>query len=338
MIDSVRKRSHHTLQLRHHRRAHYRAHFWRKAIVVGAVILVVGVGAFIGLKQLGAPSTGSDLHLPFQNAQAKGPEYTTAPEWPAEHVAAAAIGVHGQGMVAQTGDTNKRPIASVAKVITCLALIEKHNLKPGEAGPDIPFTPADEALYQEYIAKNGSVIPVTAGESMSLRHAIEAMMLPSANNIADTAAIWGFGSMEEYHKYANNMLKKYGLRNTTVGGDASGYSPETVSTTEDLIKLGELALNAPVLMEVAGLHQTDLPGVAVIENFNRLVTQHGYTGLKPGDTDEAGRTLIFTTKHKIDGKEINLIGAVLGVGEPLSPYDVGFSIMESAKSNLQLKQ
>lgn len=317
----------------------YRKQFRKRALLTISVMAVLAGGLFMAVQYVEAPKPG-DLHLPFKNATAKkdADQYTVDPVWP-EQAAAAAVGVHGQGMIAQHGDKGKRPMASIAKVITSLALIEKYDLKPGQAGPSITFTTADEALYQEYIAKNGSVVPAPAGESMSLRNAIEAMMLPSANNISDTAAVWAFGSMEEYHKYANNMLRKYGLKNTVVGGDASGYDPATQSTAEDLIKLGELALNAPALMEIAGQHEMNLPGVGIIENFNRLVTDHSYTGLKPGDTDEAGRTLLFTTTHTVNGKEVNMIGVILGVTDPnTSPYDLGFTMMESAKATLKEKE
>lgn len=334
----VRNR-HRQLQLKRHRRTHYRKQFKRRALLFCGVFAVIAGGLFFAIQRAEAPRHG-DLHLPFQNVAAQDDSilYTAQPE-SSDLVAAAAIGVQGQGTIAIHGDEGRRPMASIAKVITSLALIEKNDLKPGEQGPDIPLTTADEALFQEYIAKNGSVVPVTAGETISLRHAIEAMILPSANNISDTAAIWGFGSMKDYHKYANSMLKKYGLKNTTVGGDASGYDPATQSTPDDLIKLGELALNAPALMEIAGMHEMNLPGVGVIENYNRLVTEHDYTGLKPGDTDEAGRTLLFTTKHIVNGEEVNLIGIVLGVTDPMaSPYDLGFSMMESAKATLKEKE
>lgn len=334
----VMRKNREPFQLRQYNRANYRAQIRRRMITFCGVFGLIGFGLFFLAQQVEAP-TPSDLHLPFKTPQSAKPavQYTASPEWP-EGAAAMAIGVHGQGVIATNGDKGRRPIASVAKVITSLALIEKYNLKPGQSGPSIPFTAADEAVYQQYAAKNGAVVPVPAGQSLTLRKALEAMILPSANNIADAAATWGFGSMAEYHKYATRMLKKYGLKNTTVGGDASGFDPKTQSTSEDLIKLGELALNAPVLMEIAGQHSTELPGIGVIESSNRLVTNHGYTGLKAGDTDEAGRTLVFTTKHVVNGKEVNLIGAVLGVMDPQkSPYDLGFTAMESAKRTLHTK-
>lgn len=333
----VRRKRHALTLRRHHRAKQYRARFYRRTVAFGVIALTLGGGIFFASKHVEAPfANSSNLNLPFQNAGASEPEtlLTATPEWP-EHTAAAAIGVQGQGEIAHYGEEKPRPTASVAKVITSLVLIDKYDLKPGQDGPEIPITDADVEIYNEYIAKNGSVTPVTPGTTITLRQAVQAMILPSSNNVSDTAAIWAFGSMKEYHKHANKLLKAHGLKKTTVAGDASGYDPGTQSTTEDLIKLGEMALNSPTLMEIAGLKEADIPGVGLMPNYNRLVTEHNYTGLKPGDTDEAGGTLLFTTTHVIDGKEVKLIGVILGTDDAQTPYDAGFKLMESTKATLK---
>ncbi|QQS18315.1 hypothetical protein IPL68_06900 [Candidatus Saccharibacteria bacterium] len=51
----------------------------------------------------------------------------------------------------------------------------------------------------------------------------------------------GFGDHATYAAYANNYLERNGLIHTRVGNDASGYDPSTVSTAEDLARLGILA-------------------------------------------------------------------------------------------------
>ena len=268
-------------------------------------------------------------------AVAEKPPFTVDPTWP-ENVAASAIGAKGYGVLAAHGDQQPRPIASIAKVITCLAILEKHPLKPGEQGPSIPITAKDEEIYHNYVNQNGSVAFVQAGESLTERQAIEAMLLPSANNVADTAATWAFGSLDKYQAYANKMLERIKLTDTTVGSDASGLNPSTKSTVRDLVALGDVALQNPVLAEVVAEQQTsDLPASGSLPNYNRLVTHHGGNGIKIGDSDEAGITLLLSTSTTFNDHPVTLIGAVLGADRSSSPQENAFRFLESAKQSLK---
>jgi D-alanyl-D-alanine carboxypeptidase (penicillin-binding protein 5/6) len=44
---------------------------------------------------------------------------------------------------------------------------------------------------------------VQLGEELSEYQALQALLLPSANNIAETLARWAFGSIDAYNAYAN---------------------------------------------------------------------------------------------------------------------------------------
>ena len=62
-----------------------------------------------------------------------------------------------------------------------------------------------------------------AGTSLTQREMLEALLLPSANNVADALAIWAYGSLAGYKSAAQEYLKQHGLTQTTVGSDASGW-------------------------------------------------------------------------------------------------------------------
>ncbi|MGD8373361.1 MAG: D-alanyl-D-alanine carboxypeptidase [Candidatus Woesebacteria bacterium] len=245
--------------------------------------------------------------------ESKPSEYIASDILP-EGAQAAAIGItdDGNGVIAASGDTEPRPIASIAKVITAMALLEKYPLKPGEEGPQIDISESDEQLYLDYVAKNGTAASVKAGVSITLYDALEAMLLMSANNIADTAAIWGFGSMDEYHMYANRMLYELELEATQVGGDASGFDPQTISTPSDLVRLGETAMKNPVFAEIVGSPGGYMPYAGDIPNYNGLVNKHGFSGIKHGDSLQADITVLFSTQKNINGKEVTVVGTILG--------------------------
>lgn len=297
-----------------------------RLLLIAAVVVAAG---WFFVKPKGNPAVVAQSEPP-----APKPAFVVTPKWP-DGVAAASVGAEGFGVLASTGDQHKRPIASIAKVITSLAILEKYPLKPGEEGPQIPITEQDEQLYRDYVARNGTVVLVKAGTSVSLHQALQAMLMPSANNFADTTATWVFGSLQDYSKYANDMIKRVGLKDTVVGPDASGLNPSTKSTASDLVKIGELALKNPVIADIVASKFAYIPVAGSIPNYNALVDSNGFSGIKPGDSIEAGNTLLFSVKRTVKGKDVNVIGAILG-SEGYKESNAGaVQIVESIKDDLK---
>ena len=233
-------------------------------------------------------------------------------DWPTEPGMQSALGAEGFGVLATNGDQRPIATASIAKVITALCVLQKHPLKVGEQGPVLTMDETDYNLYRTTIANDGSNIPVYIGQEMTLYQGIQALMIPSANNIADSLAIWAFGSLEEYQKYASNFVAKAGMNSTVIGSDASGLDVATRSTATDLIKLGLLAQKNPVIMEIAGQKQADFPGAMQIANYNKTLGEEGITGLKTGNNSENPGGLLFTQERLVAGKKLQVVGVVLG--------------------------
>jgi D-alanyl-D-alanine carboxypeptidase (penicillin-binding protein 5/6) len=147
--------------------------------------------------------------------------------WP--RIGQAAVGSLEEGLI-NSSSTNLEavPIASTAKIITSLAVMRVKPFSSGTNGQMITLSDADVAYYEQYRALGGSTVLVSAGEQISEYQALQAMLLPSANNMADSIAVWAFGSTDAYVTYANNMLKEFGLTKTVIS-DPSGWSPKTKS-------------------------------------------------------------------------------------------------------------
>ena len=85
-------------------------------------------------------------------------------------------------------------------------------------------------------------------------------------------AIWAFGSLKNYSQAANQYLEDQGLVETHVGSDASGFNPSTTSTARDLVRIGELVMQDPVLKQIVGQSSaSDFPVVNNIKNVNSLL-------------------------------------------------------------------
>lgn len=225
-------------------------------------------------------------------------------------------------------DLKPVPFASVAKIITALAVLEKKPLKVGEQGENITLTAQDVEFYNQHIANLGSVVPVNEGEVITEYQALQAMLLPSANNIADSLAVWVFGSKENYVDYANNMLRDLKLNDTKVA-DPSGYSPQTVSTAPELIKLGYKYIENPVLLEIAKQPTANIPVAGEVKNYNATFNQNGMIGIKVGFTDEAGRTFLAIKNNK-DGSVAMV--SVLGADDFPTAMQDALSILEAGDS------
>lgn len=231
--------------------------------------------------------------------------------WPA--TSQAAIGSVDQGVLAYKPNQTPRPTASTAKLITALTVLKTKPLKVGEKGPQILITQNDVDIYNQYFAKNGSVAKVEVGQKLSQYQMLQGTLLPSANNYADTLAIWAFGSLEKYRQAASEVINDLGMKHTTVGSDASGFSPSTLSTTEDLTKLAVASMNNELIPHIVRQDHVNLPVAGVKQNTNWLLGADGIIGLKTGHTDEAGGVYVFASVYKPDAlHSTTIVGAIQG--------------------------
>lgn len=255
--------------------------------------------------------------------------------WPA--YGQAAFGAMGFGVLATNGTQKAVPIASIAKVITALAVIQQKPLAIGEQGPNITMTVADVTIYKKYVAQGGSVVPVKAGEKISEYQALQAMLIPSANNIADGLANWAFGSEVNYLKYANDLLQGLSLQQTHVA-DASGFSPKSVSSAHDLVILGQKLLASPVLAQIVGQSYAVTTVASMVSNTNWLLGTEGVAGIKTGNTDQAGGCFLFTANRTIGGQPIKVVGAILGAPDRNKAITDSLPIIRASENNFGLMQ
>jgi D-alanyl-D-alanine carboxypeptidase (penicillin-binding protein 5/6) len=270
----------------------------------------------IGLLLIAAGYVTLAMTQPLLSIQGK-PTYSM-PAKPARQVqldwpdyGEAAVGVSGYGVVATHGSQKALPTASIAKVVTALAVLRQRPLQVGEQGPDIVLTQADIDSYNSFVAKEGSVVGVALGEHITEYQALQALLLPSANNMADTLARWAFGSVDAYNKYANNYAKQLGLSSVRVT-DPSGYDVTTVASAHDLTVLGSLAMMNPVFAEIVAQPSAKIPVQGTIYNYNFQLGEGGNIGIKTGNNDGDKGAFLFANKQTLDGQEVTVVGAIMG--------------------------
>ena len=303
-----------------------RKRWWKVFVAVFLVILLFSSGGFSYAalqKPLPPLTTTAEALAPVKGKNISLP-------WPNQ--GQAALGSLEEGVLASSSEKEQtKPIASMTKVITALAIMKKTPFLVGEEGKTFTITQADVTSYNNYVAKSGSVVPVKVGQKITQYQALQALLLASSNNMADSLVVWTFGSMDAYLTYANQMIDTYELKSLTVR-DASGFSPKSVSTPSDLIVIAQAALSQPVLKSIVAQHQATIPGIGTIRNTNRLLSTEGVIGIKTGTTDEAGNCLLFAAEHKTDdAHSTTIIGVVMGAQNSSTVFQNATNLLAAAK-------
>ncbi len=285
-----------------------------RLLLPALLLLVVALGALQYLRPVprivlvrAAPST---VTLPGRLAPLPWPQFGEA-----------AVAVDGVGLVGSHGGDQAEPIGSVAKVMTAVLVLKEHPLQLGATGPTVTVTAADVATYQQDLAGGQSVVPVAGGEVLTELQLLEAMLIPSGNNIATLLAQWDAGSESTFVSEMNREAHALGLTRTTYA-DASGLSPGTVSDAADQTRLAEYAMGNPVFAEIVAMPQVTLPVAGVTYNVNAEVTHGGIVGVKTGSTPQAGGCFVFAYQATVGSRSVLVVGAVLGQG--------GTSVLDSA--------
>jgi D-alanyl-D-alanine carboxypeptidase (penicillin-binding protein 5/6) len=225
----------------------------------------------------------------------------------------------GQAAFVRTGESkihagpnqHGAPIASVAKVMTAYVVLRDHPLGVGEDGPTITLTEADVADTDRRRGQQESVLSIAAGERLTERQALQALLLPSANNIAAVLARWDAGSGERFVARMNAAARSLGMTRTRYT-DPSGYDDATVSTAADQVRVVDRAMGLPAFASIVATPSATLPVVGTVHNTDTLLGHDGFVGVKTGSDDAAGGCFAFRAIRWIDGERTRITGVVLG--------------------------
>jgi D-alanyl-D-alanine carboxypeptidase (penicillin-binding protein 5/6) len=271
----------------------------RARTVAGLLVVVAAIAAALGFQL--AASSSSTVTAP--RAAVPGTV------WPADGQAAFVL--TGESQVHASPNQHPAAIASVAKVMTAYLILRDHPLRPGQDGPTITLTGADVADTERRRGRGESIVSIAAGEELTELQALQALLLPSANNIAAVLARWGAGSWDAFVAEMNATAGSLGMTHTRYT-DPSGYDDATVSTAADQVRLVVRAMRVPVFASIVATRSAWLPVAGVVHNTNRLLGRNGFVGVKTGSTGAAGGCFAFRAVRRIDGKRTAITGVVLG--------------------------
>jgi D-alanyl-D-alanine carboxypeptidase (penicillin-binding protein 5/6) len=285
-----------------------------RILVAGLLVVVAASAAPLGYSLLASSSSTAASPVDVLRGEHGGAlgEALPGTVWPAYGQAAVRI---GKSQVQAGPNQHAAPIASVAKVMTAYLVLRDHPLRLGQDGPTITLTDADVADTDRRRQQQESVVSIAVGEQLTELQALQALLLPSANNIAAVLARWDAGSVERFVARMNETARSLGMTHTRYT-DPSGYDDATVSTAADQVRIVDRAMGLPVFASIVATPSVTLPVAGTVHNTNTLLGDDGFVGVKTGSTAAAGGCFAFRAIRWIDGKRATITGVVLGQPGP----------------------
>ncbi|MCX8007128.1 MAG: D-alanyl-D-alanine carboxypeptidase [Coriobacteriia bacterium] len=206
----------------------------------------------------------------------------------------------GQELWSRAAD-EPRAMASITKVMTAIVVLES-----GHSLDELVTVPPTAASVGE------SEAGLAAGQRVSVRTLLEAMLVHSANDAATALALHVAGSEASFVRMMNEKAAALDATGTAFANPHGLDAPGHHTTARDLATISRYALSNPEFRRIVAMRSVVVPaptGKKRFENSNKLIGRYpGATGIKTGWTDEAGYCLVASAERQ----GVTLVCVVLG--------------------------
>ena len=186
--------------------------------------------------------------------------------------------------------TATRAIASITKVMTAVVVLDQLSLEDTLRVPQ-------EALE---IGESDSGLRV--GERLTVKEALEAMLVKSGNDAALALAIRVAGNEKDFVKLMNEKAADLGLEDTAFANSYGLDEPGQRSSAADVAVLSRYAMTYPafrVMVRKQSAVIGDGERRRELESTNVLLDEYrGADGIKTGWTNDAGYSLVASANRK----------------------------------------
>ena len=202
----------------------------------------------------------------------------------------------GQVLYEKNAD-ERRPPASVTKVMTLLLLIE--DLESGKLKSEDIVTASERAA-----SFGGSCVYLEPGEQMSVHEMLKCIAVVSANDCAVAMAEHVSGTEEVFVERMNRRAQELGMVNTHFTNCTGLFDdPDHYTTARDIALMSRELIRHESIKQYTTIWMDSIRGGSFeLSNTNKLVFWYpGCTGLKTGFTNAAMYCLSATAER--DGAE-----------------------------------
>ena len=218
---------------------------------------------------------------------------------------AIAIDLNSGKILYEKNAEQKRPIASLTKLMTGLIISEE----------ETPYTVIE--VSQNAAGTEGSTIFLNAGERITIKDLVYGMMIASGNDSAMALAEYNAGSISNFVKKMNLRAEKLGLKDTHYSNPMGFDNEQNFSTARDVALLSMYVLQNDFLTTPANLERYEIESksgilhefVSTNELLNKTLNVPGVyvEGLKTGRTPEAGECLVTIATDKDNNRILTVV-------------------------------
>ncbi len=217
------------------------------------------------------------------------------------------------------------PIASTSKLMTCLLTMEA--ISSGQLTLDQQVTVS--ATAQSLATSSDGVVPLRAGEQITIQELLVGALLPSSNECALSLAEAVAGTEEAFVRMMNEKAQELGLSGAIFfnSNGLPSYTEDFIPakrqnrmSAKDMFRLASYLLHVyPQITDITSLEEATLESLDFeVRNTNPLLRNlPGVTGLKTGTTNRAGACLVTSLTADDGTREHDLVVIVLGAEDSI---------------------
>lgn len=255
------------------------------------------------------------------------PETTVVPTSQAPPAVAAAAGIlvdaSDGSILWEKNSRQRRAIASTTKIVTALVVLE--NAEPDEvvtASARAEAVGATDPLVTE--------LELVQGEQLSVEHLLYGLLLPSGSDAAVALAEHVGGSVEGFAGMMNDRARQAGAVDTNFTNADGLDDPGAYSTAWDLAQITRAAMANADFRRIVATPRFQIPRASGaprnVVNRNELLGRlEGATGVKTGNTRNAGRSLVASALREGEERISVILGSPDPFGESSALLNFGFS-------------
>jgi serine-type D-Ala-D-Ala carboxypeptidase (penicillin-binding protein 5/6) len=186
------------------------------------------------------------------------------------------------------------PMASTTKIMTALTLFSI---------PGISLDDGYTVVHEDRLGEKS--MGLWFGQRVKVRQLLYGMLLDSANDAATALARYGgrklsptsLDPVDSFVARMNALAANLGARNTHFANPHGLDDPQHYTSAYDLALLGWYALQNPQIAEIVRQNIVNDGGFSFLNESNFIRRYPGATGIKPGETDNAGLCIVASANR-----------------------------------------
>lgn len=237
------------------------------------------------VRYLREPSGGRTITAPRNNPTVKLPVKTTGEVLQIGATNSLALDMDSNSILFAKNASERRPIASITKLVTAMVILRDHQLDEVMTVPTLPtYQPEDETLG------------LKPGQQFKISDLLKATLIASANDAADALALADSGTTQAFSAKMNDLIAEWGITDAHFTNPSGLVDTDNYASAEALAKIGKIALANSSLASMVQTRNSQIVDLAGdqfnLTSTNLLLSDPRFSGLKTGYTEAAGQSVV----------------------------------------------